>query len=207
MTCRSSIPRRPQNFWHFGALPATVCGMQTIVMNPSVDREDTRRVHRERERLIKERIQHLNRIKGLLATQGIYDYEPLRRHRRDRFEALGTAMGTPIPKHLRNELMRHLQRLELVLPEFAIEEKYRNSAAEVDPEPVSGRREGPLAGGCNAAWIHPRLGSDGAAANSRPRQAEPPKTEIAVMRGRAAEASKWEIRASTEGRPGGGHDG
>ena len=43
-----------------------------VVQVPSVEREDARRVHREREHLIKERIQHVNRIKGLLATQGIY---------------------------------------------------------------------------------------------------------------------------------------
>jgi transposase len=31
--------------------------------------------------LINERIQHVNRIKGLLAIHGIYDYQPLRRDR------------------------------------------------------------------------------------------------------------------------------
>jgi len=105
----------------------------SVVQVPSVDREDARRVHRERERLIKERIQHVNRIKGLLATQGIYDYEPLRRHRHDRFEALETAMGTPIPKHLRNELMRHLQRLELVLEMIRAVEAQRDSVVQAEP--------------------------------------------------------------------------
>ena len=33
------------------------------------EREDNRRISREREALIKERIRHVNRIKGLLATQ------------------------------------------------------------------------------------------------------------------------------------------
>lgn len=42
----------------------------SVVRVPSVEGEDARRVHRERERLIKERIQHVNRIKGLLATRG-----------------------------------------------------------------------------------------------------------------------------------------
>ncbi len=105
----------------------------SVVRVPSVEREDARRVHRERERLIKERIQHVNRIKGLLATQGIYDYEPLRRHRRERFEALETAMGTPIPNHLRNELMRHLQRLELVLEMIRAVEAQRDSVVEAEP--------------------------------------------------------------------------
>ncbi len=105
----------------------------SVVQVPSVEREDARRVHRERERLIKERIQHVNRIKGLLATQGIYDYEPLRRHRRERFEALETAIGTPIPDHLRNELMRHLRRLELVLEMIRAVEAQRDSVVDAEP--------------------------------------------------------------------------
>ena len=95
--------------------------------------EDARRVHRERERLIKERIQHVNRIKGLLATQGIYDYEPMRRHRRERFEALTTAMGTLIPRHLRDESTRHLQRLELVLAMIRAVEAQRDAVVEAEP--------------------------------------------------------------------------
>src|ERR1051325_100459 len=52
----------------------------------SVEREDARRTHRERQRLVTERVQHVNRITGLLATQGIDGYQPLRR---DRWTGLG----------------------------------------------------------------------------------------------------------------------
>jgi transposase len=52
-----------------------------MVQVPSVEREDARRTHRERQRLITERVQHVNRVKGLLATQGIYLFLPLRRDR------------------------------------------------------------------------------------------------------------------------------
>ncbi len=48
----------------------------SVVRVPSVAEEDDRRLHRERDRLISERIQHVNRIKGLLAIHGIYDYAP-----------------------------------------------------------------------------------------------------------------------------------
>jgi hypothetical protein len=41
-----------------------------MVQVPSVKREDARRTHRERQRLIAERVQHVNRIKGLLANPG-----------------------------------------------------------------------------------------------------------------------------------------
>src|SRR5215475_6007784 len=56
----------------------------SVVRIPSIDEEDLRRSHRERSRLISERTAHVNRIKGLLFTQGIRginvktDYKTLR---------------------------------------------------------------------------------------------------------------------------------
>ena len=58
-----------------------VCAM---VVAPSPEEEDRRRLCRERQALIAERIRHVNRIKGLLFAQGISDYKPLRRDRRAR---------------------------------------------------------------------------------------------------------------------------
>src|SRR5262249_56455702 len=49
----------------------------SVVRVPSIAEEDDRRLHRERSRLLNERNQHVNRIKGLLAIQGIYDFEPM----------------------------------------------------------------------------------------------------------------------------------
>ena len=48
---------------------------------------------RERGTLIKERIQHTNRIRGLLSGQGIRDYNSLRRDCFERLEALRTGDG------------------------------------------------------------------------------------------------------------------
>jgi transposase len=45
-----------------------ICSMVCV---PTVDEEDAKRPHRERERLIGARTAHVNRIKGLLATQGV----------------------------------------------------------------------------------------------------------------------------------------
>ena len=53
-----------------------VCAM---VRAPTPQEEDRRRICRERKTLTAERIEHVNRIKGLLFAQGISDYEPLRR--------------------------------------------------------------------------------------------------------------------------------
>ena len=54
---------------------AQVC---RVVRVPTPAQEDARRRSRERARLVVERGQHTSRIKGLLMTQGIRDFEPTR---------------------------------------------------------------------------------------------------------------------------------
>ena len=71
-----------------------VCAM---VRAPTPEEEDRRRISRERKTLTAERVQHVNRIKGLLFAQGIGDYEPLHRDRRTRLDALATGDGRPLP--------------------------------------------------------------------------------------------------------------
>src|SRR4030081_2734904 len=65
-----------------------VCAM---VRAPTPEDEDRRRLCRERKVLIAERVKHVNRIKGLLFSQGVSGYEPLRRDRRQRLR--GTQIG------------------------------------------------------------------------------------------------------------------
>ena len=61
------------------------------MVSADAEEEDRRRVCRERKVLIGERVEHINRIKGLLFSQGISSYEALRRDRRQRLEELKTA--------------------------------------------------------------------------------------------------------------------
>jgi transposase len=56
-----------------------VCAMVKV---PKPEEEDRRRLCRERKTLTAERVSHINRIKGLLFSQGITGYEPRRRDRR-----------------------------------------------------------------------------------------------------------------------------
>jgi transposase len=69
-----------------------------VVRAPGVAEEDALR--RERDRLVSERVQHLNRIKGLCALQGIYDYNPLRPQAMARLEQMGTTQGGAPPPRL-----------------------------------------------------------------------------------------------------------
>jgi transposase len=99
-----------------------------MVQVPSVEREDARRTHRERQRLVTERVQHVNRITGLLATQGIDGYQPLRRDRWTGLGGLRTADGRELPPRLRREIERELKRLELVLDQLEAVEAERDAA-------------------------------------------------------------------------------
>src|SRR3712207_3197727 len=89
--------------------------------------EDRRRLCRERKTLVAERIAHVNRIKGLLFARGIADYEPLRRNRRQRLEELTTGDGRPLPAHLKAQIGRELDRLELTLQQLRVVEAERDA--------------------------------------------------------------------------------
>src|SRR5260221_4904577 len=91
----------------------------SVVRVPSVAEEDARRLRRERDRLVSERVQHVNRIKGLCALQGIYDYNPLRPQAMARLEQMRTTQGGALPPRLKSEIKRELQPLELVVEMFA----------------------------------------------------------------------------------------
>lgn len=84
----------------------------SVVRVPSVADEDARQLHRERERLIKERTAHTNRLRGLLVSQGIrlaprHDFLT-------RLEAVRLFDGRALPAELKAELVREHARLALV---------------------------------------------------------------------------------------------
>jgi hypothetical protein len=63
--------------------------------------DDRRRLCRERKVLIAERVRHVNRIKGPLFAQGVSEYEPLRRDRRECLAGLVTGDGRVLPNYLK----------------------------------------------------------------------------------------------------------
>jgi len=85
-----------------------VCSMVVI---PSVEEEDLRRSHRERDRLIRERTAHINRIKGLLFGQGIRGINVMSRYKTLMPAELVTGDGRPLPERLGREITREIDRL------------------------------------------------------------------------------------------------
>ena len=108
-----------------------VCAM---VQAPSPEDKDRRRITRERKVLIAERVEHVNRIKGLLFAQGIRGYEPLRRNRRARLEDLRTGDGRDLPLHLKAQILREIDRLVLLLDQIKAVEAERDAALADQPQ-------------------------------------------------------------------------
>ncbi len=108
-----------------------VCSM---VQAPSPEDEDRRRLTRERGTLVKERIQHTNRIRGLLSGQGVRDYNPLRRDCLERLEALRTGDGRPLPPLLKAEILRELDRIAVVTTQLATVERARDALVHTEVE-------------------------------------------------------------------------
>src|SRR5262249_3696530 len=102
----------------------------TVVRPRSVAEEDAKRLHREREFLMKERVQHIGRVKGLLATQGIYDFQPSRRDWRTRLAEMVTGDGRPLSVRLAAEIERHCRRLGLVDSMLKEIDEERDATAE-----------------------------------------------------------------------------
>lgn len=107
-----------------------VCAMLRV---PTPEEEDRRRISRERKALTNERVSHVNRIKGLLFSQGISDYQPLRRDRRKQLEELRTGDGRPLPAHMKAQVGRELDRLELLLEQIKTVEVERDAMLAAAP--------------------------------------------------------------------------
>jgi transposase len=122
-----------------------VCSM---VRPPSVAEEDRRRLTRERATLVSERTRLTNRIRGLLACQGIRGYDPLRRDRRQRLTGLVTGDGRALSPRLAAEFARALDRLEALLRQITEVEAARD-------------QEIATAGGRDPAALLPQLRSLG----------------------------------------------
>ena len=123
-----------------------VCSM---VRAPTPEDEDRRRICRERKVLIMERVQHVNRIKGLLFSQGASGYEPLRRDRRVRLDALQTGDGRRLPQHLKAQVCRELDRLELLLEQIKAVEAERDALLTQQTKSSARRR---------CCWVSMALG-------------------------------------------------
>ena len=87
------------------------CSMAAI---PTMEEEDAKRPHRERENLVAERTRIINRMKSCLARLGIRAFKPTLQRAPDLLPTLRTPEGTPLPANALAEMGRDLARLRFV---------------------------------------------------------------------------------------------
>jgi transposase len=93
--------------WHNGELR-----VWRVVNVPSAENEDLRRPHRELLELKGERTEHVNRIKGLLASVGLSISVDAKLP--ERLEKLRQWDGAPVPPGMREQILREFARWQLV---------------------------------------------------------------------------------------------
>jgi transposase len=85
----------------------------SVVSVPSAAEEDSRHLHRELRTLKKEQTRLINRIKGLLASQGT-SIGAGKRSLLERLEGICIWDGSPLPSGLKARLRREIERYEFV---------------------------------------------------------------------------------------------
>jgi transposase len=127
----------------------------SVLHPPSPEEEDQRQLHRELMALKRERTHHLNRLKGLLASQGV-----LLAVQTDFLEQLETVRlwdGTPLLTGLRTSLVREYERHELVQEQIRQINRARLEALRTADTPAVAqvRQLLQLRGiGVNSAWLY-----------------------------------------------------
>src|SRR5215510_10611997 len=106
----------------------------SMVRVPTPEDEDAKRIHRERENLVQEKLRIENRIEALLFTQGIRKRPSLRSWERD-LAVLRTGDGREMPRHLRAELDRLRRRLVTILELIREVEAERDGVVTTSPGP------------------------------------------------------------------------
>lgn len=93
---------------------------------PTPEEEDLKRLHRSRQTLMRERVRHVNRIKGLLKLQGVHHIEPAREGWLRLLTGLQTRDDRPFPARLMQEIRREAKLLVVV------KELLREICVEID---------------------------------------------------------------------------
>ena len=105
-----------------------VCSMVRI---PSAAEEDMRRPGRERERLVRERLQLENRMENLLCLHGVSTFKPRLKKAVERLEQVRDFAGAPLPPQTMAELRRLMARHRLASEQLRELAAARDRVAQV----------------------------------------------------------------------------
>jgi transposase len=81
------------------------CSMAIV---PTVEEEDAKRPHRDRETLIKQRTSTVNRMNSILIQFGVRDFKPAVRKAPEKLDSVRTPEGIPLPSKAVAAFRRHI---------------------------------------------------------------------------------------------------
>jgi transposase len=106
----------------------------SIVHVPTAEEEDQRQLHRELMAGTRERTRHINRIKGLLASQGVA--LQIRKDFPSQLNCVKLWNDTPLPPALHVRLLREYERLQLVEQQLQELEESRAETLRISNSPA-----------------------------------------------------------------------
>lgn len=127
----------------------------SVVRVPSVEAEDARQLHRELQELKDERTEHVNRIKGLLASQGLV-VGAVNQGFADWLQRIRLWDGAAVSAELHQRLLRELERWQLLERQIRDLENERRQRIRRDETPHVDkvrRLLGLWGVGRNGAWL------------------------------------------------------
>src|SRR5258708_30838077 len=86
-------------------------GHCTVAIVPTMEEEDAKRPHREREGLVHEQTRVVNRMKSALIQFGVRNFNPNLRTVRVKLETVRTPEGKSLPPNTTAALQRPIERL------------------------------------------------------------------------------------------------
>lgn len=96
-----------------------------MVAVPTIEQEDAKRPHRERENLVGEKTRIINRMKAAMIRLGIRGFKPELRRAPGKLDGLRTPDGLPIPPNTLDEIRRDMTRLAMVREQIELIEQAR----------------------------------------------------------------------------------
>lgn len=111
-------------------------GVWSVLRVPSREQEDGRRLHRELERLKKERNSHSNRIRSLLMLQGIKVTRGIGGHQWEAYiDSIRCWDGKALPAAVKSEILRQSKRLDQAREQIRqLEQEQRQAIAQPETE-------------------------------------------------------------------------
>src|SRR6476620_1916465 len=114
-------------------------GHCTVAIVPTMEEEDAKRPHREREGLVHEQTRAVNRMKSALIQFGVRNFNPKLRKASVKLETVRTPEGKSLPPNTIAALRRDMERLKIIKEQIKAIEQTRLQQFEQKPEALANR--------------------------------------------------------------------